>query len=99
MQAHLTAKYVTSYFKAIDFEAKEGRPASHWEAYRLVVHDPDAFMEKDAFFIISVPMEMARKIGMDKATFEKENLGKVLSMDGILSTKKGDTVFTVSKFV
>jgi len=97
MQATIKAKFISCAPVQYEFKATEGRPASTWSGFKIYVFDEDAFSDKDKFFAINVKAETATKLGMEKATFEKENLGRILSMEGILTTRNDGTVFTLLK--
>lgn len=96
IKALVKGKFIASYPKSYDFPATENQPARHLEVYRLTIRDDDAFSEKDQFFTVSVKLEVAKALGLDKPTFEREHLGKDLTLNGVLTPNRGVLTFTLT---
>lgn len=96
MIATIQGHFITSYFHTFDFQAKDGKPAKHVECYRLMIRDDHAFGEKDQMFIVTIPLEIAKTMGMDKPDYNTKNAGKVLNLEGILTTSYDKLIFKIS---
>lgn len=97
MLCTIQGKCVDCFFKVFDFEATDKREAKHVECYRLVIRDEHAYSERDQYFTVTVPLDTAKKWGMDKPQWLKDNIGKDLKLEGALTTSFDKLTFQLAK--
>jgi len=91
IKAWIEGKYISCEYKQYNFAAvpatagQRAQPARDVEVYRLTLLDPSAEREEDQTMVVSIPLDKALEMGMDKPEYDAKNQGKTLKIEGYLA--------------